>query len=135
MEDLFGVIVFIIICTVIFVNQKSKKSASKKVSTPRAVIKSSSTNTKYVAKPVSNTPTKVANNKILAAEVNHNMLADDRTNDWLARQLRDEHLAFKQTKDMFDLKIEHASHCDAKYIRDFHHRECDAQRIDTASGK
>ena len=36
-------------------------------------------------------------------------LRDDRNNDWLARQLREEHRAFKMTSEMFDLKIEHAS--------------------------
>ncbi len=62
-------------------------------------------------------------------------LRDDRNNDWLARQLREEHKAFKETSEMFDLKIEHASHCDAKYIEQFHRRNCDAGGVDLANGK
>ena len=141
MDDFIGIVIFIIICFVIITRTKakggtaSKKQASVKSSSTRAIanqssVKKSSTVTKSV-------PAKVVTAKkdVASAQVNHNMLADDRANDWLAKQLRDEHIAFKNTKDMFDLKIEHASHCDAKYIRDFHHRECDATKIDTASGK
>ena len=63
------------------------------------------------------------------------VLRDDRNNDWLARQLREEHRAFKETSEMFDLKIEHASHCDARFIEQFHRRNCDARGVDLANGK
>ncbi len=63
------------------------------------------------------------------------VLRDDRSNDWLARQLREEHKAFKETSEMFDLKIEHASHCDARFIEQFHRRNCDARGVDLANGK
>ena len=53
---------------------------------------------------------------------NSSVLRDDRANDWLARQLREEHRAFKATSEMFDLKIEHASHCDAKLLEQFSRR-------------
>ena len=66
---------------------------------------------------------------------NSSVLRDDKTNDWLARQLREEHRAFKATSEMFDLKIEHASHCDARLIEQFHRRTCDAHGIDLANGK
>ena len=62
------------------------------------------------------------------------VLKDDKNNDWLARQLRDEHKAFKATSEMFDLKIEHASHCDARLMAQFHRRNCDANGIDLANG-
>lgn len=62
-------------------------------------------------------------------------LRDDRTNDWLARQLRDEHTAFKKVSDMFGLKIEHSSHCDAQLLKNYHHLNCDAKGIDMAKGK
>lgn len=65
----------------------------------------------------------------------NSVLKDDKENDWLARQLREEHNAFKLTSDMFDLKIEHASHCDAKILEQFHRRNCDAHDIDLANGK
>ncbi len=65
---------------------------------------------------------------------NSSVLRDDKNNDWLARQLRDEHRAFKMTSEMFDLKIEHASHCDARLLEQFHRRNCDANGIDLANG-
>jgi hypothetical protein len=65
---------------------------------------------------------------------NSSILRDDRTNDWLAKQLREEHRAFKATSEMFDLKIEHASHCDARFIEQFHKRNCDARGVDLANG-
>ena len=61
-------------------------------------------------------------------------LRDDRANDWLAKQLREEHRAFKATSEMFDLKIEHASHCDAKILEQFHKRNCQATGIDLGTG-
>lgn len=61
-------------------------------------------------------------------------LRDDRDNDWLAGQLRDEHRAFKVASDMFGLKIEHAAHCDAKLLKNYHHLKCDASGVDTAQG-
>ncbi|MCR5686587.1 MAG: hypothetical protein K6G58_00950 [Lachnospiraceae bacterium] len=62
------------------------------------------------------------------------VLRDDKANDWLARQLQDEHKAFKATSEMFDLKIEHASHCDARLLEQFHRRNCTASGIDLANG-
>lgn len=62
-------------------------------------------------------------------------LRDDRTNDWLARQLREEHTAFKAASDMFGLKIEHAAHCDARLLKNYHHLNCDASGVDTAKGR
>ena len=61
-------------------------------------------------------------------------LRDDKDNDWLARQLREEHRAFRATSEMFDLKIEHASHCDARLLEQFHKRKCDAAGVDLANG-
>ncbi len=65
----------------------------------------------------------------------NSVLRDDRNNDWLAKQLRDEHRAFKMTSEMFDLKIEHASHCDARLLEQFHRRNCTAEGVDLANGK
>lgn len=57
-------------------------------------------------------------------------LKDDRENDWFAKQLREEHQAFKRTSDMFNLKIEHASSCDARMLADFHASHHDADSVD-----
>lgn len=68
------------------------------------------------------------------ADKNTRFLMEDRNNDWLANQLREEHKAFKRTKDMFNLKIEHSSHCDARYVKQLHANNCDAKTIGTAQG-
>ncbi len=65
---------------------------------------------------------------------NNSVLRDDTNNDWLAKQLREEHRAFKMTSEMFDLKIEHASHCDARLMAQFHRSNCDASGVDLANG-
>ena len=62
------------------------------------------------------------------------VLRDDKNNDWLARQLEEEHRAFKATSEMFDLKIEHASHCDARLLEQFHKKNCSASGVDLANG-
>ena len=64
----------------------------------------------------------------------NSVLRDDRKNDWLARQLEEEHKAFKATSEMFDLKIEHASHCDARLLEQFHRKNCTATGVDLANG-
>ena len=58
------------------------------------------------------------------------ILCDDRNNDWLAKQLREEVKARARMSDMFQMKIEHANKCDAEFIRRFHESECDANGID-----
>ncbi len=60
-------------------------------------------------------------------------LMEDRNHDWLAGQLREERRALRRTSEMFDLKVAHASSCDAQMIKDFHSRQCDANGVDTAT--
>ena len=62
-------------------------------------------------------------------------MKDDRTNDWMARQLRDEALAMTKVSDMFMLKQSHMNNCDAEFIRRFHESSCDAEGIDNGSRK
>lgn len=69
-----------------------------------------------------------------SSKAQSSVLLEDRNNDWLANQLREEHKAFKRTKDMFNLKIEHASHCDARYVKQLHATNCDAKTVGTAQG-
>lgn len=57
-------------------------------------------------------------------------LKDDRSNDWMAKQLRDEALAMARVSDMFKLKQSHMSNCDADFIKRFHESNCDANGID-----
>ena len=57
-------------------------------------------------------------------------LKDDRSNDWMARQLRDEAVAMAKVSDMFKLKQSHMNNCDAEFIKRFHESNCDADGID-----
>ncbi len=55
---------------------------------------------------------------------------EDRQNDWLAKQLREESRLARRTSDMFDLKAEHASNCDARDLKDSHARAHRLGRLD-----
>ena len=63
------------------------------------------------------------------------ILKDDKTNDWLARQLRDEARAMSMLSDMFQLKTEHSNSCDAEFIRRFHESNCDSHGVDDGTRK
>ena len=63
------------------------------------------------------------------------ILKDDKTNDWLARQLRDEARAMNVLSDMFQLKAEHSNSCDAEFIRRFHESNCDTHGVDDGTRK
>lgn len=65
-------------------------------------------------------------NKEMSHEIKGAALKDDRYNDWLARQMREERMALSRLSDMFELKMEHRSSCEAEMIRRF--REDAAQQ-------
>ncbi len=52
---------------------------------------------------------------------------ENRENDWLAKQLRCERQSQIVVSDMFQLKQEHLSDCDAHSIREEHYQACDAR--------
>lgn len=54
---------------------------------------------------------------------------EDRDNDWLAKQLREERKALKSTSAMMDLKMSHMEHCEADEIKQSHARAHKAGRI------
>lgn len=63
------------------------------------------------------------------------ILKDDKNNDWLAQQLREEAKAKVRMSDMFQLRYEHMNKCDAEFIKRFHESNCDAEGIDTGDKK
>lgn len=63
------------------------------------------------------------------------ILKDDKNNDWLALQLREEAKAKVRMSDMFQLKADHLNKCDAEFIKRFHESNCDADGIDTGTKK
>ena len=54
---------------------------------------------------------------------------EDRSSDWLAKQLRAEQQAQIVVSDMFQLKQEHLSHCAADTLREEHFSNCDARQV------
>ncbi len=61
---------------------------------------------------------------------NDGFLMEDRQNDWLAKQMREESRALKATSDMFDLKAQHAADCDARDLKETHARDHRLGRLD-----
>ena len=45
---------------------------------------------------------------------------EDRNNDWLARQIREERMHNPIVDEMLNLKQEHSAHCDAELLRQSH---------------
>ena len=62
-------------------------------------------------------------------------LKDDRSSDWMAKQMRDEALAMANVSEMFQLKNSHMNNCEAEFIKRFHESSCDASGIDNGSPK
>lgn len=60
------------------------------------------------------------------------VLKDDRNGDWLANQMREERRSLYRMSEMFGLKIQHESNCDAYALKKEHLKHCDADRIDSA---
>ncbi len=61
----------------------------------------------------------------------HKALAmmEDRQDDWLARQLREESRRKLEISAMLDLKMSHEGNCDADALRQMHQENCDAEQI------
>ncbi|MCR5733998.1 MAG: hypothetical protein K6G22_05245 [Lachnospiraceae bacterium] len=64
---------------------------------------------------------------------------EDRKNDWMAKQLLEEKIAYYRVRKMFDFrydaKKDHMENCDARDIRDSHRQNCDADMVDTGKGR
>lgn len=77
------------------------------------------------SKQVKKAPTnKVVRSSQRAQETKSTKVHDDRSNDWLAKQLREEKASARMVNSMFDMNY------NAK--RD-HHKNCDADSIDTGT--
>lgn len=62
-------------------------------------------------------------------------LRDDRNNDWLANQMREERNALFRLREMFGFQMQGKNLSDAELLKEFHMQHCDAERVDRASGK
>lgn len=57
-------------------------------------------------------------------------LIEDNSDDFLAKQLKEEQEKISYVNDMFDLKVSHSEHCDADSLKKSHVHD---DRIDTGS--
>ena len=57
------------------------------------------------------------------------ILMEDRKNDWLAKQMREEEKILRKG-DFLDLGAGHSKSCNAKELKLFHIENCDADDID-----
>ncbi len=62
-------------------------------------------------------------------------MRDNTSNDWLAKQLREEKYAMSRVSDMFQLKQEHVNKCEAEFIKRFHESNCDEYEVDDGTRK
>lgn len=60
---------------------------------------------------------------------------EDRNNDWLANQMREERAALYRLQDMFSFRMQGRNITDAELLKEFHVEHCDADRVDRAAGK
>ena len=79
-----------------------------------------------VAKEVYKAP---AVNAYRAEKSTHSSM-EDRNNDWLAKQFREERKALHIANGMFGQQMEHRTHCDAQMLKEFHMANCSAGGID-----
>lgn len=58
---------------------------------------------------------------------------ENRERDWLAQQLYEENRTASMVDEMFDIRHNHASNCDAQNLRQEHLNNCDASGVDNPS--
>lgn len=62
-------------------------------------------------------------------------IKDDRRNDWLAKQMREERQSLYKMASMFGIKSSAGTMSAATLNREYHSKVCDSDGIDTAQGK
>ena len=122
--DLF--IVFIVVASIKKALRNSRGTGTRR----------STNNTVNRFNDMINTYNTANSNKVSSGGKHDGMtLADDRANDWMARQLKDEAVAMAKVSDMFKIRQEHMNKCDAEFIKRFHESSCDAEGIDDGTRK
>lgn len=122
--EFLPVLVFIIIVLIIIVSTVAKMKPKKTARKPR----------RKTAMSGRTQPRTMSQQKADSAVRTYRML-EDRENDWLARQRREEAATERRFSAMYGLKRMHEANCPARNLRDEHRRNCDATSIDTAKGE
>lgn len=68
----------------------------------------------------------------MKAERATHTLMENRSNDWLATELREERAALYRANAMFGQQMEHKQVCDARMLKEYHLEHCGAEGIDMA---
>lgn len=122
--EFLPVLIFIIFVLIIIASTAAKLKPKKTARTMR----------QKAAMSGRTQPRAVSQQKADSAVRTYRML-EDRENDWLARQRREEAATERRFSAMYGLKRMHEANCPARNLRDEHRRSCDATSIDTAKGE
>ena len=127
MESVFSIIIIVAVTIMALrrLNMRDKKAASPKSTS----AKTTST------RPVSEGAVHDFDRPVKTSRISATTLKDDRNNDWLAKQMREERSALNAMSEMFGLKLSHMANCEARNIRKEHHDNCDADGVDVAKGR
>ena len=122
--EFLPVLIFIIFVLIIIASTAAKLKPKKTARTMR----------QKAAMSGSTRPRSMSQQKADSTVRTYRML-EDRENDWLARQRREEAATERRFSAMYGLKRMHEANCPARNLRDEHRRSCDATSIDTAKGE
>ena len=122
--EFLPVLIFIIFVLIIIASTAAKMKPKKTARKPR----------QKAAMSGGTPPRTMSQQKGDSATRTYRML-EDRENDWLARQRREEAATERRFSAMYGLKRMHEANCPARNLRDEHRRSCDATSIDTARGE
>ena len=119
--DAFPVIVMIVFVLIIIIAGNASRAKKKKKKKP-SLYQQAAMN-------------KAAPAKGAKADVKSYRLLEDRENDWLARQRREEEASERRFSAMYGLKRNHEAHCPARSLRDEHRDNCDAEGVDIGTAR
>ena len=127
MESVFSIIIIVAVTIMALrrLNMRDKKAASPKSTSAKTTL----------TRPVSEGAVHDFDRPVKTSRISATTLKDDRNNDWLAKQMREERSALNAMSEMFGLKLSHMANCEARNIRKEHHDNCDAGSIDVAKGR
>ena len=118
------IFVIVVVCVI--------KSAKNKVPKSTGQIRPSTEG--FTANRVAKATTFVNKDKRFTREAKRSgvkkTLIEDNSDDFLARQLKEEKEKISYVNDMFDLKVSHSANCDAEMLKKSHIHD---NRIDTGS--
>lgn len=138
---MFLFIVYIVVIFYVIINSKNKRVKDTRLSSVREpVSKEHVIRNKSSYNPADDMLSSANDytvNEFRKKHSNRDSLLEfeDKNNDWLACQIREESKAAQQVSDMLGLKYNHMRNCDAFNIKVEHSLHCDANGIDNGLRK